>query len=149
MKDFIRRHRAATLVVTVAVAAAVSAVAYAYFAGQGSTTADFNTAGAPSLTVVAEISGGPFYPGDSIPVSVDVTNNSGHASGVGQVTLTGVTGPSGCDSGWFSMSPLPGGGALADGASRHYDGSIAFQDTGNDQSDCESSSLTASIAATP
>jgi hypothetical protein len=137
------------------VALALGVGAWAYFAGQGSASASFTTGGAPALNVSVYdlVNGGnDLYPGDTGDVPIRVTNASGHASGVGTIkadTPLVTDLPVGCDASWFSFANVAGGGALANGASRDYTGHLAFEDTGLDQSQCESATPTLHLKATP
>ncbi len=154
--------RKLTMLILGAAVLVAATAAFAYFSGQSSASKQFTNGSSPNLSLVIDSvnNGDAVYPGDNVPVAITVTNNSGHASGVGvikaaltgavQSTLSGdVTGYPGCLASWFSFANVPGGGALADGASRSYTGTLSFTDTGAPQDACIDAQPTLNLIAAP
>ncbi len=142
------RRRKLVGIVTLLIAAACVAGAWAYFSGQGNGTADPATVGhAPApLNLAATVEAINLYPGgSSAAVDITITNaTSGDVSDAGtitgsvQTTLNGdVTGYPGCSGSWFVFDNVSVPGVtLAASDTDSAVGSLRMIESGTNQDAC-------------
>lgn len=133
-------------------AAVAAGGALAYFVGFGTASQSVHGGSAPGLTVTIDPIGYDLYPGEPVPVSGTVANNSGHSARVGQLVADSplITGePVGCNASWFAFPAVPLNTTLADLSSVPWNGTLELTETGTDQSACEGASLTVHIKSGP
>ena len=161
MKRFTRKRLAIGGAVAAMVVGGVVAYAYYSLAGTGSATAATGPASAPSIV----LSGTSFncdsglYPGCSETGTLTVTNTGSGNQYIGTVSMPTWTSnnPSVCDAsksedgyseaGWFTMSPWVIDSNFSPGQSASTGETITFNDSGHNQVNCASSTITFTFAS--
>jgi hypothetical protein len=153
MARIIRRKSFVLLAVAV-VAAVLAAVGYAYFNGSASASGAVVGHSPVGLTLTGSVASSPaLYPGTSAAVTLSVSNSAGHGNvhaGTIKADSPLVTGlPVGCSAAWFSFADVSVNSTIADGSSvGPLTGSLAFAESGTDQSACSDATPTLHLILT-
>ena len=139
MKRFSKKTVAILAVTVTAVIAALGAYAYWTASGTGSGTASVGTDS--GITIDNVQFSGDLYPGHSVTVTFDVTNNSADAPAkIGKVVQDGaVTGLAlGCSAADFSFADVTINEELSESQTKGYSGTLSMANTSANQDACKS-----------
>jgi hypothetical protein len=147
MRSFIGRHRAAAVIVGIAVALMLTAVGYAWYAGAGTgSNASAATAGSSPEAVTVTVASNPaaLYPGGSEPINVHIAAVTGSPE-IGTVSFAVAPAAPGCSAAWFSIPPV----AVNARAPQDVVGTLSFADLNVDQTACSNSNIAVTATVGP
>ena len=148
------KKRAVILGVIAAMAFSAAAVAYFTSGGSGSGSATVGTAATVTITQTNTLAA--LYPTTSQPVNLDIKNTGSGSQAVNKVHLDSIAADaahSSCDvstsgaNAAFTMADVTVGETLAAGATTSKSGTLAMNDTGVNQDNCQGATLTLTFSS--
>jgi hypothetical protein len=137
----------AAAVATGVLTVGLGAGAYAYFTAAGSGTGHASVGSASTISLTGTTTSAIYPGGPGADVSIVVLNPGSGAQKVGTVSLDSIDTPAGCDSAWFSMSPVTVDATLAAGAQSTVHGTLMMANPGANQNACQGAALTLHLSS--